>query len=138
MVNDAEKYAEEDRQAAEGAKAYNDLDNIVYALENSLTSATKLEDSAKKEIESVISDAKAALQSRDITQMSTAKEKLTQIMNQYASQIYSQPGAEGSSDTQEAQKPPEQESATPNTENNKPKEKVVEAEYEEVDDEKSK
>lgn len=140
MVDSAEQHAEEDRQAAEGAKVYNELDTLVYGLEKALSSNSKLDSAIKSEVESVLSDAKISLQSRDLTKMNEAKEKISQVTNQYASQLYAQPegapGAENAGATEQPGQADQEEEEKPD--NSKPKEKVVDAEYEEVDDEKSK
>ena len=142
MVHSAEQHAEEDKKSAEAARAYNELDNMIYTIENAVKSAEKLEEGPKKEIESAIADAKIALQSRDVSQMNSAKEKINQIMTQYSSQIYSGQGAEGpgqaGADTGGAAGQAPNEGETAKDETKDTKEKVVDAEFEEVDDEKSK
>ncbi len=136
MIDDAEAHAEEDKKAAGVAVAYNELDNVIYSTEKAIGSASNLDDSIKSEIENVISEAKNALQSKDLTQINSAKQKLSEILNRYGSQLYSQDqeGAgsqQASENTGEETKETEKESSEKDS---KKDEKVVEAEFEEVED----
>ena len=133
MVTDAEKHADEDKKSIESAKIYNELDNVIYTLEKTLGEA-KLDTAVKSEIESAISEAKTALQSKDIQQMTAAQKKLSELLTKYSSQLYQQEQAKGketfSSDAPDAEKKAASEPSDK-------KEKVVDAEFEEVDKSKS-
>ncbi len=136
MLENAEQHAEDDKKLAEAAKSYNELDNLIYTIEQAVSVAKELDDGTKKEIESGISEGKTALQSKDVAQMNTAKEKINQLISQHSSKLYSQqaetsqnPDVQERSSTAQSEKAPNDDA---------PKEKVVDAEFEEVDDEKSK
>ena len=126
MVQEAEKHAEDDKKAAESAKNYNELDSIIYSTENAIQAAKSLDSAIKTELEAVISEAKAALQTRDIAQMAAAKEKLNAAMTKHASALYAQQPDQNAQPQSEA------------NDTSESKEKVVDAEFEEVKDDEQK
>ncbi len=140
MVNDAEQHAEEDKKSAELAKAYNELDNMIYTVENAVDSAGKPDDAAKKKMEPMIAEAKAALQSNDVSKMNVAKEILNKALAEYSSQVHSgeQEGAPPEGNPVETDATDASQNNGNTSSQNKSKEKVVDAEFEEVEDEKSK
>lgn len=134
MVQEAEAHADEDQKAKEVAKEYNELDNIIYSLEKAVESAKNLDDNAKNEINSTVATSKEALQSRELERMKTAKTQLTEITQKYQAQLYEAASeqAQGDAEPQADSQPSGAE-----TEDDQPKEKVVDAEFEEMDDDKS-
>ncbi len=129
MVKDAETHAAEDAQAKEAATAYNELDNIIYSVEKALSEAKDLDAAVKSEIEGGIAEAKTALATKDVTQINNAKQKLTELLNKHQQALYAQAqaGQEGGAD--------EGQTANAGAENES-NEKVVDAEFEELDDDK--
>ncbi|MCS6984122.1 MAG: molecular chaperone DnaK [Leptospiraceae bacterium] len=118
MIKDAELHAEEDRKAREAAQLYNELDNIIYQAEKQVQTAAGLDQSARFELESAINQAKDALQSREAARMKTAKNQLTSVLQKHAAKF-----AAGSTTSQ--------------SDGREGGEKVVDAEYTEVKDEKN-
>ena len=121
MVDEAAKNAEEDKKAAEVAKSYNELDSIIYSTENTISSAKNLDSAVKSDLESSIASAKTALASRDINSMNSAKEALNAALAKHASALYT-PDAGATNPSESGNNPSES------------KEKVVDADFEEVKD----
>ncbi|RME92673.1 MAG: molecular chaperone DnaK [Candidatus Hydrogenedentota bacterium] len=128
MIKDAEAHAEEDRKAKEIASAYNELDNLIYTLEKTLSEAKNLDASIKSEFDQELAKAKDALNTRDLTQMQNAKSSLQSLMEKHSSVLMQAAQANASESQSEAS---EQESTSTASESG---EKVVDAEFEEVKD----
>ncbi len=123
MVKDAEVNAEADKKAKEAASAYNDLDNIIYTTEKMVADAKNLDAGIKTEVEGVVAKAKEALMSRDADKMKAAAQTLGEVMQKHQA-AFAAPGA-----------PPEGEA--PKAEGQgKGDEKVVDAEFTEIKDDK--
>jgi len=131
MVKEAETHADEDKKKRAVAEARNNLDSIVYMTEKNLKEyGDKIDASEKTAIENALADAKKALDSDDLDTVKSAADRLTQVSHKLAEAMYAkasqtgqaQPGTE---ETGQAEEPPK-----------KPEEDVVEAEFEEVKDNK--
>ncbi|KLI63877.1 molecular chaperone DnaK [Aurantiacibacter marinus] len=128
MVQDAEKFADEDKKRRESAEVRNNLDSMVHATEKQIEeNGDKIDASLKGEIETAITEAKTALEGDEVEAMKEKSEKLTAVAMKMGQAIYEKTQAEGtdaSADaaaSEDASKPSEEE--------------VVEAEFTEVDDE---
>jgi molecular chaperone DnaK len=121
MVQDAEAHAEEDRKFHELVTARNTADAMVHATRSSIKEmGDKLSDDERKEIETAIEGVEEAMKGDDKAAIDQAVEKLTS-----AAQVIHQKAAEQAQAHQEA---PAEDSA--------PNDDVVDAEFEEVDEEK--
>ncbi|HVE75362.1 MAG TPA: molecular chaperone DnaK [Actinomycetota bacterium] len=89
MMQDAEQFANEDKQRREMAEARNMADNLVYQTEKSLTTyGDKLTDDDRKSVESAIADLKTALEGEDLDRIKSASEALTTASHKLAEQVY--------------------------------------------------
>ncbi len=123
MVRDAEAHAEEDRRFHELVTARNSADAIVHATRSSLKEmGEKLSDDERKEIESAIEGVEEAMKGDDKAAIDQAVEKLST-----AGQVIYQKA------TEQAQAQAQQESSG---ESAAPEDDVVDAEFEEVDEDK--
>ena len=130
MVRDAEAHAEEDRQAKELAETRNLAENLVYSTKKSIDEfADKIDEQEKKDIEAAIADVEEALKGQDKTVIDEKTRKLTEVAGKLAERAYQQAAAE-----QAAGANGEDKSA--NAGNGAADENVVDAEFEEVDDDK--
>lgn len=131
MVKDAETHAAEDQKAREVAQAYNELDNIIYQLEKMMNDAgDKVPENVRSEITSAIASAKDDLATRDLDKMKKAQENITALLTKYQQELASAAGGpEGAAPEQPQEEKPEEESSN---------EKVVDAEFEEVKEDKDK
>jgi len=122
MVRDAEVHAEEDRKFHETVTARNSADAMVHATRSSVEEmGDKLSDDDRKNIETAIEGVEEAMKSDDKDAIDAATAKLTEA----AQVIYQQAAAAAEAEAQEGG--PSAEAATDD---------VVDAEFEEVDDEK--
>jgi molecular chaperone DnaK len=127
MVSDAEAHAEEDRKFHELVTARNNADATAHAMRTSLKDlGDKLSDDERKGIESAIEEVEQAIKGDDKAAIEQAVEKLTQ-----AGQVIYQKAAEQAQAEQAAGAG----DAGPG-ENTASDDDVVDAEFEEVDDDK--
>ena len=124
MVQDAEAHAEDDRKFHELVTARNSADAIVHATRSSLKEmGEKLGEDERKNIESAIEGVEEAMKGDDKEAIDKAVEKLSE-----AGQVIYQKAAE------DAQAQPQD--AGPGSESSAPDDDVVDAEFEEVDEDK--
>ena len=137
MVTEAEKHADEDKKSMESAKAYNELDNMIYTLEKTLNEASALDAAIKSEIESAIANAKTTLQSKDTAKISEAQKNLSELLTKYSSQLYQQKSSDKSAPSQDFSEKTSEKTSEKNEKSEEKKEKVVDVEFEEVDKDKN-
>ncbi|RSL31529.1 molecular chaperone DnaK [Salibacterium salarium] len=125
MVKDAEENAEEDRKRKEEVETRNEADQLVFTTEKTLEDLGESVDQEEKDkAEEAKNKVKEALEGEDIEAITTAKDELQEIVQQLSTKLYEQAAQQA----QEAQ-----EGGEGNSE-----EDVVDADYEEVDDENNK
>jgi molecular chaperone DnaK len=98
MMQDAEKYAEEDARRREEAEVRNRADTLVYTTEKFLAeNSEKVPDDIKTEVESSLAEVKKALEGTDLESIKAATEQAAQVSQKMGTAIYaqSQAGAEG-------------------------------------------
>jgi molecular chaperone DnaK len=123
MVRDAEKFAEEDKKRREAAEAKNNADSLVHATERQLEeNGDKIDAGLKNEVEAAIAEAKTAIESGDVEQMTAKTTALTEVAMKMGQSIYEKEQAASASPGAEA--PAEG------------GEDVVDAEFSEVDENK--
>ncbi len=133
MMEDAERYAEADKQAKEEAEIRNNADSLVYTTEKTLTElGDKLTPELKTKIESANNLTKEALKGTDTSVIKARMEELTKIVQEAGAEIYKQQ-AEAAAAQQQAQQPP----PTQDSEQEQDK-KTVDADFKVVDEEKKK
>jgi molecular chaperone DnaK len=126
MVLDAESHASEDKQKRELIEARNHADSLIYSTEKSLKEyGDKIDAADKQKIEDGVAALKKAMEANDAAAIKTATDELTQASHKLAEAVYAKAGqAEAGHDGEPA---PEEGGSD---------EKVVEAEFEEVKDDK--
>ncbi|HEX9024657.1 MAG TPA: molecular chaperone DnaK, partial [Geobacteraceae bacterium] len=128
MVKDAEAHSAEDKKKRELIEARNQADNLIYSTEKSLKEfGDKIDDAEKKKIEDGVAALKKAMEGDDADQLKKASDELMQASHKLAEAVYAKAGQAGAEGGGEA----------PKEEGGKG-EKVVEAEFEEVKDDKDK
>jgi molecular chaperone DnaK len=129
MVKDAEANAEADRKRREAVEARNGLDALVHSTDKTLKeSGDKVPPAEKLEVESALAAARTAMEGQDADAVREASEKLSQAAMKMGEALYK---AE-----QAAPKP--EEPAAGSGAGGASKDKVVDAEFEEVDPNKKK
>lgn len=91
MVRDAEQFAEEDRARREEAETRNQGEGLVYTTEKFLAENGATADATlKSDVESKLSDLKAALGGSDVAAIRTATEDLARSSQALGSAMYAQ------------------------------------------------
>ncbi|WP_372965861.1 molecular chaperone DnaK [Marinobacter sp.] len=122
MVRDAEANAEEDRKFEELVQARNQGDGMVHAVRKTLAEAgDKVSDSEKESIEAAIKDLEEALTGSDKEAIEAKTQKLTEVSSELAQKMYADQAEQtGGQESEEA----------------KAGDDAVDAEFEEVKDDK--
>jgi len=124
MVKDAEAHADEDRKFQELVSARNQADNMIHATEKSLAEmGDKVEADEKQAIETAIAELKEVVKGDDKDAIEAKTQALAEASGKLAERMYQQQGGEGA-----AAEAAGGENATADD--------VVDAEFEEVDDNK--
>lgn len=126
MVRDAEAHAADDKQKREAIEARNHADSLIYSTEKSLKDfGDKIDAGEKQKIEDGIAALKKVMDSNDTAAIKKASDELTQASHKLAEAVYAKAQSSGAEHADDA---PQEETAGG--------EKVVEAEFEEVKDDK--
>jgi molecular chaperone DnaK len=124
MVREAETHASEDQKKRELIEAKNHADSLVYQTEKSLGElGDKIDADEKKKIEDGVAALKKTMEGGDAEAIKKASEALTQASHKLAEAVYAKAQPQGG----EPGEAPKEEGKG---------EKVVDAEFEEVNDEK--
>ncbi|MFH1774253.1 MAG: molecular chaperone DnaK [Methanobacteriota archaeon] len=120
-IKEAEKVAEEDRRRREEAELRNEADSLIYASEKTLSEfKDKVTPEVKTKVESAAKELKDALAGKDIAAIKSKVENLRKAVQEIGATIYQQAAQQKEAKGEEAKKG----------------DKVVDAEYEEVDEKK--
>jgi len=133
MVKEAELHADEDKKAKELIETRNESDSLIYSIEKMMReNQDKIEPAEKDTINSAISKLRTAMEGSSIESIRQAKSELEQASHQFAQRIYQDASKQQAG----------QDTADNSSENDKSsdsstgKEKVYDADYEVVDDDK--
>ena len=96
MVQDAEKFAEEDKKRRAEAEAKNNAESLVHTTEKQLEEhGDKIDADLKGQIEAAVKETKEAIESGDPEAMKTKSEALAQVSMQMGQKIYEAEQAAG-------------------------------------------
>ena len=124
-VEDAERYANEDKERKEAAETRNHADQLVYTTEKTLKElGDKIDAGDKSKVESAVAALRKALEGNDTATIKEETEKCTNVSYEVFGKIYQQTAQE-----QQTGANPNQQSAGQQP----PKDDVVDADYEVVD-----
>ena len=122
MVQEAAEHAEEDKKRREVIEARNQADSLVYSTEKSLSEhGDKVDAETKSAIEAALADLKGVLDGEDAEAIKTKTQELAQAAMKLGEAMYSEQQAGGEAGNEEG-KPAD--------------DGVVDAEFEEVDEDK--
>ncbi len=125
MVKDAEEHAEEDKAKKELIETKNQAESLIHGTEKSLTeNSDKINEDDKKSIEEAIEQLKASLEGEDSAKIASDLEVLTQEAMKLGEAIYK---AQESSQNTENENP----------ESNPEDDTIVDADFEEVEEDKT-
>jgi molecular chaperone DnaK len=124
MVRDAEENADADREKRELVDAKNQGEALVHQSRKSLTDlGDKVDEETKTAVEAAATDLEEALKGEDKTDIDAKTQALVEVSQKVAEQAYAEAGAEGQTDAAEAGADAADDD-------------IVDAEFEEVDDDK--
>ncbi|MDO4564176.1 MAG: molecular chaperone DnaK [Clostridia bacterium] len=126
-VEDAERFAAEDKKNKEAVEAKNHADQLIYTTEKTLKEmGDKVSADDKSKLEGGIAELKKAVESNDSERIKSETEKLTEMSYEVFGKVYQQAAAEAQA---------QQQAAGQQAQNEPPKDdNVVDADYEVVDD----
>lgn len=132
MVRVAEQFAEQDRKRREEVEARNNADSLVYMAEKTKKDlGEKLGKDKVERIDKAVGELKDALGGKDVEQIKSKSESLAKVLQEVGASVYQQAAQQYA---QQPQPPP----GKPEEEKKEDKEKVVDADYEVVDEDKKK
>ena len=124
MVQDAETYAEQDKERREKVEARNQAEALVHGAQKSIDDlGDKADADMKADVEAAIAELKTALEAENEQQISEKSEALSAVLMKLGEAAY-----QSEQDTADAQ--------ADDTSTSQDNDDVVDAEFEEVDDDK--
>jgi len=129
FVRDAQSHTEDDKKRRKLAEAKNQADNLVYQTEKNITEyGDKVSDEEKTKIQDAVAAVKKALEGTDAEAIESATQTLMTASHKLAEEMYKKAAASPG--------PQPDASSTGSAGETKTDEKVVDAEFEEVDKDK--
>ena len=126
-VQEAEKYAAEDKKRREAVDAKNEAESMAYAAEKLINeNGDKIDSSDKSDIEAKVAAVKSAIQSDNADQIKSAKEDLEKTVQGVSTKMYQQASAAAQAS---AQPTPDMNDAAPNDDGGN----VYDADFKDVD-----
>ena len=134
LVKDAEAHSEEDKKRRETVEIRNQADSLIYGTEKNLQEhGEKIPEEEKTNIQEAIDGMKKAMEGDDVEAMKAAMQTLTTASHKLAEEMYKKTSADGAAGSTTG----DDSSSNGGETNGKGEdEKVVDAEFEEVDKEK--
>ena len=127
MVQDAESNADEDKKFEELVQARNAADTLIHGCKKTLDeSAEKVEASEKENIEKAITELEEALKGEDKEEIEQKTKSLADESSSLAQRLYAEQQQQAQADNQDS-----------NPDNSNSNEEVVDADFEEVKEEKN-
>jgi len=128
MIKEAEKYAEQDRLKREEAETRNQADSLLYTVDKTLKDlGDKVSKDQKEKLEKASADLRSALSGKDVATIKSKMEWLSKVLQEIGAAVYQQA----------AQRAPQTQSASgPSKEYGEGKDKVVDADYKVVDEDR--
>jgi len=127
MIKEAEQFAEQDRRAREEAETRNAADSMIYTAEKTVKElGDKISAEKKSDIENRIKELREALAGKEVEKIKAKTEELGKVLQEIGATIYQQV----------AQEQAEKQARAKESRKTASDEKVVDAEYRVVDEEK--
>jgi len=137
MIRQAEDFAEADKKKVEEAEIRNSADSMLYTAEKTKSDLKdKISQDQVASIDKAAGDLRTSVAGKDVTAIKAATEALSKVLQEVGASVYQKAAEAQAKQQQAAQAGPKQESAQ--TEGPQPGqgEKVVDADYKVVDEEK--
>lgn len=128
MVNEAKQHESEDKKRREAVEVKNQADSLVYATEKTLNeNKDKIPEEQSKPVVEAVADIKKAIETDNVEQIKASMDKLQKLSHTMAEAMY-----KASAEAEAAQQATGTDGAS--SQNDKKDEKVVDAEFEEVNE----
>lgn len=126
MIKEAEENAEQDKKRRQEAELRNEADHLIFTTDKTLKDlGDKVSDAEKQEVEKAKEELKSALEGKDIEAIKQKKEALEEKVQQLSVKLYEQMSKQQQANQADA------------TSQGKGNDDVVDADYEEMDDDKN-
>ncbi len=126
MVDEAEKFAEQDRKKREEAEIRNFADNLIYTADKTKSELKeKISQDQIERIDKAINELKDALSGKDVDKIKAKNEQLSKVLQEIGATVYQQTAQQAQKQGQGTEQKKEEK-----------KNKVIDADYEVVDDKK--
>lgn len=127
MMKEAEQFAEEDQKRKKEIETLNEADSLIYTAEKTKKDlGDKIGKDNLDKIDNAVTELKETLKTKEIEKIKSKSEELTKVLQEVGTVIYQQAAEQQAQQTQQANAGQASES----------KDNVVDAEYEEVNDNK--
>lgn len=137
LVKEAQTHTEEDKKRREIVEVRNQADNLIYTTEKNLTEhGEKIAEEERTKITQAVEDMKKAMEGDDVGTMKSAMEALTTASHKLAEEIYKKTSAEAAAGASTTSNNSSDSSSDETTGSSAHDEKVVDAEFEEVEKDK--
>ncbi|WP_454062986.1 molecular chaperone DnaK [Candidatus Nitrospira salsa] len=134
LVKDAQAHTEEDKKKRELVELKNQADTLIYSTEKNLSEhGDKVDEEEKSKITTAIADLRAALDSADAELVKTSMQNLTTASHKLAEEMYKKASADAA--TSGSPEGHTEDTNSDDTSSSNSDEKIVDAEFEEVDKE---
>ncbi|MFH1991639.1 MAG: molecular chaperone DnaK [Pseudomonadota bacterium] len=128
LIKDADLHAEDDKKKRALVEARNHADSLIYSTEKSIKDlGDKIDSATKSNVESAIQSLKKAMEGDNAQEIKRLSEELTQASHKLAEAIYQQASQAGARDDAKS---------SAQAKSSGPEEEVVDADFEEVKDDK--
>jgi molecular chaperone DnaK len=125
MMKEAEQFAEEDKKRRKEIEVLNQADSLIYTAEKTKKDlADKIGKEQVEKIDTAVAELRETVNGKDFDKIKTKSEELTKILQEVGTVVYQQAAAAKQAEQAQTEKTKES------------KEKVVDAEYEEVKENK--
>jgi len=136
MIKDAEKNREEDKKKKEAIENKNKLDQLAYGLEKLVKeNKDKIPEDMVSEVDESVKSAREAVKSEDNDRILEEIEKINKLTSKLSTELYKTADAQAEQQTQD-QKEADQQKEEPKASSEEGE--VIDAEYEDIDKDKSK
>jgi molecular chaperone DnaK len=129
MRQEAEKYAEEDKQKKEEIEIKNEADTMIYATEKMLSDyKDKIDEETKEKVNNALKDLKDAVEKNDLEEIKNKMDALQKTSQEIGTKMYQQVNKQ-KAETHEEEPQEEEEESPKEKKKNKKGDKVVDADF---------
>ncbi|MDP2907539.1 MAG: molecular chaperone DnaK [Nanoarchaeota archaeon] len=129
MRQEAEKFAEQDKQKKEEIETKNEADTMIYATEKMLSDyKDKIDEETKEKVNNALKDLKDAVEKNDLEEIKNKMDALQKTSQEIGTKMYQQVNKQ-KAETHEEEPQEEEEESTKEKKKNKKGDKVVDADF---------